>query len=174
MVFPAVGHGWRRMAMAALATAVAGMLAGCASSSGNGGEPEVDKGGAGSYTLTWGRPLQRKPGEGIVLDGPGGSATLTVTSASGIGEALFQPTSGSWPRELRIEFQYAPDRPFTALEGLRLHTRMNSFESSADWPMLELKDLPVRRSGGRFWFTLPEGWLANQQPLKLEWVDHYR
>ena len=118
--------------------------------------------------------MQRKPGEGIVVDGPGASATMTVTSVSGIGGALLQPTSGAWPRELRLEFQYAPDRPFTTLEGLRLQTRANSFDSTADWHALELKDLPVRRSGKRFWFTLPEGWLVDQQPLKLEWVDQYR
>ena len=165
--------GWRWIGAVPLAALAVGLLAGCANAP-QGGEAEIDPGGATSYTLDWGRPLQRKPGDGIVVDGPGGSAMLTVTSNSGIGEALFQPTAGTWPRELRIEFQYAPDRPFTMLEGLRLQTRVNSFESSADWPALELKDLPVRRSGGRFWFALPEGWLAGQQPLKLEWVDRYR
>ena len=64
--------------------------------------------------------------------------------------------------------------PPRELERLRLQTRANSFDSTADWPALELKDLPVRRSGAQFWFALPERWLADQQPLKLEWVDRYR
>ena len=159
-------RGWVAWALASLA------LAGCATR--GDAEPEVDKGGAESYAMQWGRPLQRKPGDGIVLDRPGGSATLIVTSASGVGDARFQPTSGSWPRELRLEFQYAPGRPFTVLEGLTLQTRANSFDSSADWLMLKLEDLPIRRSAGHFWFTLPEGWLVDQQPLRLEWVDRHR
>ena len=150
-------------------------LAGCAATNdGESGRPDMDMGGADGYLLTWGRPLTRKPGDGIILDRPGGSATLTVTSTSGIGEAMFQPTAGTWPRELRLEFQYAPGRPFTALEGLKLQTRANSFDSSADWLTLNLEDLAVRRIGSSVWFTLPEGWLVDQQPLRLEWVDRYR
>lgn len=156
------------------ALAMTAALGGCAAPSGGAPERELDIGGAGSYTLTWGRPLTRKPGDGIVLDRPGGSSTLTVTSASGVGEALFQPTAGTWPRELRLEFRYAPDRPFTALEGLTLQTPANTFESSADWLTLKLPDLPMRRSGGQFWFTLPEDWLVDQRPLRLEWVDRHR
>ena len=156
------------------ALAMTAALGGCAAPSGGAPERELDIGGAGSYTLIWGRPLTRKPGDGIVLDRPGGSSTLTVTSASGVGGALFQPTSGTWPRELRLEFRYAPDRPFTALEGLTLQTPANTFESSADWLTLKLPDLPMRRSGGQFWFTLPEDWLVDQRPLRLEWVDRHR
>ena len=169
------GGRWTQVFAMGWVAAAAGLslLAGCASTA-DGAAPELDQGGADSYMLIWGRPLQRKPGDGIVLDGPGGSATLTVTSQSGVGEALFHPTSGTWPRELRLEFRYAPDRPFTTLERLRLQTRANSFDSTADWPALELKDLPVRRSGAQFWFALPERWLADQQPLELEWVDRYR
>ena len=156
-----------------LATVLALALGGCAAQPGT-PKREPDKGGAGSYTLIWGRPLTRQPGDGIVLDRPGGSSTLTVTSASGVGGALFQPTSGTWPRELRLEFRYAPDRPFTALEGLTLQTPANSFDSTADWQTLKLPDLPMRRSAGQFWFTLPEDWLVDQRPLKLEWVDRHR
>lgn len=163
--------GWGALALWLGAVVLA--LTGCATT-GEGGKPELDKGGADGYQLQWGRPLTRKPGDGIILDRPGGSATLTVTSTSGIGEAQFQPMSGTWPRELRLEFQYAPGRPFTALEGLKLSTPANSFESSADWRVLKLEDLPIRRSAGSFWFTLPEGWLVDQQPLRLEWVDRYR
>lgn len=168
-----IGAGARRWVLAAC---VGVALAGCAATGGDGGNAraQLDNAGADGYLLTWGRPLTRKPGDGIILDRPGGSATLTVTSTSGIGEAIFQPTAGSWPRELRLEFQYAPGRPFTALEGLTLQTRANSFDSSADWLKLELQDLAVRRIGTSVWFTLPEGWLVDQQPLRLEWVDRYR
>ena len=159
---------------ASLAACMGLALAGCAAPGDSGAQPDMDKGGADGYVLAWGRPLTRKPGDGIILDRPGGSATLTVTSTSGIGEAMFQPTSGTWPRELRLEFQYAPGRPFTTLEGLKLQTRANSFDSSADWLQLTLDDLAVRRIGGNVWFTLPEGWLRDQQPLRLEWVDRYR
>ena len=167
----------RRAALLAGATALAWLavpgLSGCAAP-GEDSEPEVDRGGADGYALQWGRPLTRKPGDGIILDRPGGSATLIVTSSSGIGEAQFQPTSGVWPRELRLEFRYAPGRPFTALEGLTLETRANTFDSSADWLKLKLEDLPQRRIGGSVWFTLPEDWLVGQQPLRLQWVDRYR
>ena len=165
--------GWLAVAVV-LAAAIGWALTGCAATGDEGGRPEMDMGGAGGYAIQWGRPLTRKPGDGLVLDQPGGSATLIVTSTSGIGEAQIHPTSGTWPRELRLEFRYAPDRPFTALEGLTLRTRANSFDSSADWLVLKLEDLAVRRIGGSVWFTLPEDWLVDQQPLLLEWVDRYR
>ena len=47
------------------ALAMTAALGGCAAPSGGAPERELDKGGAGSYTLTWGRPLTRQPGDRV-------------------------------------------------------------------------------------------------------------
>lgn len=158
---------------AVLGALVAWGLAGCAAAPG--AEPlAVPEPAKRAFSLQWGSPLTRKPGDGVAFDGPGEKAVLTVTSSAGVGQALLQPIDSAWPRELVLEFQYAPGRPFTALEGLRLQTRQTSYDSSGDWPTLELDQLLMRRSGKQFWIALPEGWLSGQQPLRLEWVDRYR
>ena len=99
---------------------------------------------------------------------------LVVTSSGGIGQVEVRPTRGGWPNQVQVEFRYAPDRPFDALEGMRFQVINPAHTAGDEVPPLVPDNFVFWQRDGRFWLDLPSGWLRGQQGLRIAWVDRYR
>lgn len=103
-----------------------------------------------------------------------GSVRVVVTSSSGSGRVELRPRHGGWTHRIKVQFQYAPDKPFEVLEGLRLQVINPAHQAGDEVPPLVPDGFRVWQRDGRLWLDLPEGWLHGQQGLRIVWVDRYR
>lgn len=128
------------------------------------------------FTVRWLRPDERAEADGVeaVREGWGRGVRLVVTSSAGIGHAEVQPARGVWPRQVQVQFQYAADRPFTELEGLRLQVGNPAHNAGDEVPPLVPDGFVVWQRDGTLRVALPEGWLRDRQSLRIAWVDRYR
>ena len=128
------------------------------------------------YAIHWQRPVARAAGDQIeaVTQGWRRGVRLVVTSSGGIGQVEVRPTRGGWPNQVQVEFRYAPDRPFDALEGMRFQVINPAHTAGDEVPPLVPDNFVFWQRDGRFWLDLPSGWLRGQQGLRIAWVDRYR
>lgn len=128
------------------------------------------------YATHWQRPVERAEADGVAVVPLGwrDGVRLLITSSSGIGQVEVRPRRGGWPNRVELEFQYAPERPFDVLEGLRLQVINPAHTAGDDVPPLVPDDFSIWQRDGRFWVELPNGWLRGQQGLRIGWVDRYR
>lgn len=128
------------------------------------------------YATHWQRPAVRAADDGVAVVPLGWRAgvRLVLTSSSGIGQVEVRPLRGAWPNQVQLQFQYAPERPFDTLEGLRLQVLNPAHTAGDEVPPLVPDNFSVWQRDGRFWVALPPGWLREQQGLRISWVDRYR
>ena len=128
------------------------------------------------YAIHWQRPVARAAGDQVeaVTQGWRRGVRLVVTSSGGIGQVEVRPTRGGWPNQVQVEFRYAPDRPFDALEGMRFQVINPAHTAGDEVPPLVPDNFVFWQRDGRFWLDLPSGWLRGQQRLRIAWVDRYR
>ena len=128
------------------------------------------------YAIHWQRPVARAAGDQVeaVTQGWRRGVRLVVTSSGGIGQVEVRPTRGGWPNQVQVEFRYAPDRPFDALEGMRFQVINPAHTAGDEVPPLVPDNFVFWQRDGRFWLDLPSGWLRGQQGLRIAWVDRYR
>ena len=128
------------------------------------------------YAIHWQRPVARAADDQVeaVTQGWRRGVRLVVTSTGGIGQVEVRPTRGGWPNQVQVEFRYAPDRPFDALEGMRFQVINPAHTAGDEVPPLPPDGFSIWQRDGRFWVALPEGWLERQQTLRIGWVDRYR
>ena len=128
------------------------------------------------YAIHWQRPVARAADDQVeaVTQGWRRGVRLVVTSSGGIGQVEVQPTRGGWPNQVQVEFRYAPDRPFDALEGMRFQVINPAHTAGDEVPPLVPDNFVFWQRDGRFWLDLPSGWLRGQQGLRIAWVDRYR
>ena len=128
------------------------------------------------YAIHWQRPVARAADDQVeaVTQGWRRGVRLVVTSSGGIGQVEVRPTRGGWPNQVQVEFRYAPDRPFDALEGMRFQVINPAHTAGDEVPPLVPDKFVVWQRDGRFWLDLPSGWLRGQQGLRIAWVDRYR
>ena len=128
------------------------------------------------YAIDWQRPVARAAGDQVeaVTQGWRRGVRLVVTSSGGIGQVEVRPTRGGWPNQVQVEFRYAPDRPFDALEGMRFQVINPAHTAGDEVPPLVPDKFVFWQRDGRFWLDLPSGWLRGQQGLRIAWVDRYR
>ena len=128
------------------------------------------------YAIHWQRPVARAAGDQVeaVTQGWRRGVRLVVTSSGGIGQVEVRPTRGGWPNQVQVEFRYAPDRPFDALEGMRFQVINPAHTAGDEVPPLVPDKFVFWQRDGRFWLDLPSGWLRGQQGLRIAWVDRYR
>ncbi|QTD45219.1 hypothetical protein [Ottowia testudinis] len=128
------------------------------------------------YAIHWQRPVQRTADDGVevVTEGWRHGVRLVVTSGGGMGQVEVRPTRGGWPNQVQVEFRYAPDRPFDALEGMRFQVINPAHTAGDEVPPLVPDNFVFWQRDGRFWLDLPNGWLRRQQTLRIAWVDFYR
>ena len=128
------------------------------------------------YAIHWQRPVARAAGGQVeaVTQGWRRGVRLVVTSSGGIGQVEVRPTRGGWPNQVQVEFRYAPDRPFDALEGMRFQVINPAHTAGDEVPPLVPDKFVFWQRDGRFWLDLPSGWLRGQQGLRIAWVDRYR
>ena len=128
------------------------------------------------YAIHWQRPVARAAGDQVeaVTQGWRRGVRLVVTSSGGIGQVEVQPTRGGWPNQVQVEFRYAPDRPFDALEGMRFQVINPAHTAGDEVPPMVPDNFVFWQRDGRFWLDLPSGWLRGQQRLRIAWVDRYR
>ena len=128
------------------------------------------------YAIHWQRPVARAADDQVeaVTQGWRRGVRLVVTSSGGIGQVEVRPTRGGWPNQVQVEFRYAPDRPFDALEGMRFQVINPAHTAGDEVPPLVPDNFVFWQRDGRFWLDLPSGWLRGQQRLRIAWVDRYR
>ena len=128
------------------------------------------------YAIHWQRPVARAADDQVeaVTQGWRRGVRLVVTSSGGIGQVEVRPTRGGWPNQVQVEFRYAPDRPFDALEGMRFQVINPAHTAGDEVPPLVPDKFVFGQRDGRFWLDLPSGWLRGQQGLRIAWVDRYR
>ena len=128
------------------------------------------------YAIHWQRPVARAADDQVeaVTQGWRRGVRLVVTSSGGIGQVEVRPTRGGWPNQVQVEFRYAPDRPFDALEGMRFQGINPAHTAGDEVPPLVPDNFVFWQRDGRFWLDLPSGWLRGQQGLRIAWVDRYR
>ena len=128
------------------------------------------------YAIHWQRPVARAAGDQVeaVTQGWRRGVRLVVTSSGGIGQVEVRPTRGGWPNQVQVEFRYAPDRPFDALEGMRFQVINPAHTAGDEVPPMVPDKFVFWQRDGRFWLDLPSGWLRGQQGLRIAWVDRYR
>ena len=128
------------------------------------------------YAIHWQRPVARAADDQVeaVTQGWRRGVRLVVTSSGGIGQVEVRPTRGGWPNQVQVEFRYAPDRPFDALEGMRFQVINPAHTAGDEVPPLVPDNFVFWQRDGRFWLDLPSGWLRGQQGLRIAWVDRYR
>ena len=128
------------------------------------------------YAIHWQRPVARAADDQVeaVTQGWRRGVRLVVTSSGGIGQVEVRPTRGGWPNQVQVEFRYAPDRPFDALEGMRFQVINPAHTAGDEVPPLMPDNFVFWQRDGRFWLDLPSGWLRGQQGLRIAWVDRYR
>ena len=128
------------------------------------------------YAIHWQRPVARAADDQVeaVTQGWRRGVRLVVTSSGGIGQVEVRPTRGGWPNQVQVEFRYAPDRPFDALEGMRFQVINPAHAAGDEVPPLVPDNFVFWQRDGRFWLDLPSGWLRGQQGLRIAWVDRYR
>ncbi|HPU10636.1 MAG TPA: hypothetical protein PK947_08910 [Ottowia sp.] len=128
------------------------------------------------YAIHWQRPVARAADDQVeaVTQGWRRGVRLVVTSSGGIGQVEVRPTRGGWPNQVQVEFRYAPDRPFNALEGMRFQVINPAHTAGDEVPPLVPDKFVFWQRDGRFWLDLPSGWLRGQQGLRIAWVDRYR
>ena len=128
------------------------------------------------YAIHWQRPVARAADDQVeaVTQGWRRGVRLVVTSSGGIGQVEVRPTRGGWPNQVQVEFRYAPDRPFNALEGMRFQVINPAHTAGDEVPPLVPDNFVFWQRDGRFWLDLPSGWLRGQQGLRIAWVDRYR
>ena len=128
------------------------------------------------YAIHWQRPVARAADDQVeaVSQGWRRGVRLVVTSSGGIGQVEVRPTRGGWPNQVQVEFRYAPDRPFDALEGMRFQVINPAHTAGDEVPPLVPDNFVFWQRDGRFWLDLPSGWLRGQQGLRIAWVDRYR
>ena len=128
------------------------------------------------YAIHWQRPVARAADDQVeaVTQGWRRGVRLVVTSSGGIGQVEVRPTRGGWPNQVQVEFRYAPDRPFDALEGMRFQVINPAHTAGDEVPPLVPDKFVFWQRDGRFWLDLPSGWLRGQQGLRIAWVDRYR
>ena len=129
------------------------------------------------YTVRWLRPLASRgddDGVEVLPDGERGGLRLLVTSSGGIGAAELRPARGVWPRQVQLQFQYAADRPFDELEGLRVQVSVWASEGGDELPGPPPDGFVVWQREGTLRVALPEGWLTQRDTLRIGWVDRYR
>ena len=128
------------------------------------------------YAIHWQRPVARAADDQVeaVTQGWRRGVRLVVTSSGGIGQVEVRPTRGGWPNQVQVEFRYAPDRPFDALEGMRFQVINPAHTAGDEVPPLVPDNFVFWQRDGRFWLDLPSGWLRGQQGLRVAWVDRYR
>lgn len=138
--------------------------------------PRPARAESNGYATHWQRPAVRAAGDGVEVlpQGWGRGVRVVVTSSTGIGQVEVRPVRGVWPHRVQVQFQHAPGRPFEALEGLRFQA-VNPAHRAGDEVAPPVPDgFSVWQREGRFWVSLPEGWLQDQQTLRIGWVDRYR
>lgn len=128
------------------------------------------------YALHWQRPLVRAEGDGVAVvpQGWGRGVRLVVTSSAGAGQVEVRPVRGVWPHRVEVAFQYAADRPFDTLEGVRFQVVNPAHTAGDEVPPLPPDGFSIWQRDGAFWVMLPEGWLERQQTLRIGWTDRYR
>ena len=128
------------------------------------------------YAIHWQSPVARAADDQVeaVTQGWRRGVRLVVTSSGGIGQVEVRPTRGGWPNQVQVEFRYAPDRPFDALEGMRFQVINPAHTAGDEVPPLVPDNFVFWQRDGRFWLDLPSGWLRGQQGLRIAWVDRYR
>lgn len=88
---------------------------------------------------------------------------VDVLSRSGIGKARLALTSGAWPKKVVVRLKYAPDKPFTRLEGPGATLE----EEGKPGEQLEVRRL--ENSG--FEAEIPA---TGRKVLNVSWIDAYR
>ena len=138
--------------------------------------PPPARSDSNGYAIHWQRPVARAAGDQVeaVTQGWRRGVRLVVTSSGGIGQVEVRPTRGGWPNQVQVEFRYAPDRPFDALEGMRFQVINPAHTAGDEVPPLVPDNFVFWQRDGRFWLDLPSGWLRGQQGLRIAWVDRYR
>lgn len=128
------------------------------------------------YALHWQRPLLRAEGDGVAVvpQGWGRGVRLVVTSSAGAGQVEVRPVRGVWPHRVEVAFEYAADRPFDTLEGVRFQVVNPAHTAGDEVPPLPPDGFSIWQRDGAFWVMLPEGWLERQQTLRIGWTDRYR
>lgn len=126
------------------------------------------------FAVHWQSPPNRAPDDGVQVqrDGWRGMRVL-ITSSQGRGRAELRPRRGGWPSRVQLRFQYAPDKPFDTLEGLRLQVLNPAHQAGDEVPPLVPDGFGIWQREGGLWLDLPEGWLRGQQGLRVMWVDRY-
>lgn len=115
--------------------------------------------------------------------------TFTARVASGIGGATIELTSGEWPKEVTLRFEYAGGKAFNSLEGFFLTTekfkiegslresgKMAYFEKGDDGkfaPKGTVNAVAKQNKDG-IEVTLPSGQLAGVKKVEIRWIDFYR
>ena len=138
--------------------------------------PPPPRSESNGYAIHWQRPVARAADDQVeaVTQGWRRGVRLVVTSSGGIGQVEVRPTRGGWPNQVQVEFRYAPDRPFDALEGMRFQVINPAHTAGDEVPPLVPDNFVFWQRDGRFWLDLPSGWLRGQQGLRIAWVDRYR
>ena len=89
---------------------------------------------------------------------------VNAESQSGIGGTRLTLTAGKWPKKLQVRLKYAPERPFTNLEG-----QSAAFEGADK----KIQRIDTRRFLGKDGFAadMPG---TDLKSLVLGWIDAYR
>ena len=110
--------------------------------------------------------LQKHPEDKVVITSDKNEATVTITSASGIGSLTLETAGKPWPAKITIVMLYAPGKPYTKLEG---------FDATMSPPNpegLSYDPHPVV-NGGTATITVAKDEHLDEK-LGISWVDFYR
>lgn len=138
--------------------------------------------------------LEFKPVRGVdsaMVEVDNLTATLTIESKRGIGQAMVVRKSGAWPVKLAIHFGIYPLEGFTASSANKHLEASLGFHQKAfhgDVPVREKSDnaqgdavvdqVPVSitpQGNDAVVIELPTDWLeADETELRLHWIDAYR
>jgi hypothetical protein len=100
---------------------------------------------------------------------------IGVEHLGGIGKTEFVLEQGQWPPKLRLVFRH-----FKALEGFKIWTASNKFESSIavsnQQPVIDLgRGFTAKKKGDFIYIYGPSRFIKkNDKSIHVEWVDFYR
>jgi hypothetical protein len=118
-----------------------------------------------------------RPRDVAVACDEGGTCTVDVTSATGIGGLRLARGAEPWPARIVVRFRYEDGRPFTRLEGCHVRAGALALEvrpgEAAGGGGIDVRQ--VARDGA-VWIelVLAPGRPERVDEIGVDWVDFYR
>lgn len=128
---------------------------------------------SGGFSVHWRQPAPRGPGDDVQVEHEGRDVRVVVTSVDGRGQMELWPLRGVWPHAVQVQFQHAAGQPFDTLEGVRLQVLNPAHQAGNEEPPPVPDGFIVWQREGRMAVSLPGGWPAQRQGLRVTWVNRY-